>query len=143
MATTGYSGTPLVKKLGIKEGFVIRLVNAPADYFDLLGGMPGNVTLTSDKKKAKAMVHYFTKKLTELKRDIVSLRNEIFPDGAIWVSWPKKASKVETDITEDLIREIALSNGLVDIKVCAVDDTWSGLKLVVPVKERTKQPLQP
>ena len=136
MATTGYSGTPLVKKLGIKEGFVIRLVNAPADYFDLLGGMPGNVTLVKNSTKAKDLIHYFTSKRSELERDIVSLRREIFPDGAIWVSWPKKASKVETDITEDLIRKIALNNGLVDIKVCAVNEVWSGLKLVVPLKDR-------
>ncbi len=138
MANSGYSNTPLVKKLGIKEGFVIRLVNEPVHYFDLLAGIPANVRLIKDKKKAKDLVHYFTKKLAELERDIISLRKEIFPDGAIWVSWPKKASKVETDITEDLIRDIALSNGLVDIKVCAVDEVWSALKLVVPVKDRIR-----
>jgi len=136
MAATGYSSTPLVKKLGIKEGFVIRLVNEPSHFFDLLVGMPGNVTLVKDKKKAKDLVHYFTTSIAELERDIVSLRKEIFPNGMIWVSWPKKASEIATDITEDLIRDIALKNGLVDIKVCAVDDVWSGLKLVVPVKDR-------
>jgi hypothetical protein len=140
MALSGYSGTPLVKKLGIKEGFVIRLVNEPVNYFELLAGMPGSVTLMKDTKKSKDLVHYFTKKLAELEKDIVSLRKEIFPNGAVWVSWPKKASKIDTDITEDLIRNIALSNGLVDIKVCAVDEIWSGLKLVVPVKDR--KPIQ-
>lgn len=136
MAITGYSGTPLVKKLGIKEGFVIRLVNEPSHYFDLMVGMPGSVTLVKDKKKAKDFVHYFTTSIAELEKDIISLRKEIFPNGMIWVSWPKKASKIVTDITEDLIRDLALRNGLVDIKVCAVDEVWSGLKLVVPVKDR-------
>lgn len=136
MAATGYSGTPLVKKLGIKEGFVIRVVNEPSHYVDLLVGMPGNVMLLKDKMRAKDLIHYFTTSKAELERDIVSLRKEIFPNGMIWVSWPKKAAKIVTDITEDLIRNVAIKNGLVDIKVCAVDEVWSGLKLVVPVKER-------
>jgi len=136
MATSGYSGTPLVKKLGIKEGFKIRLVNVPANYFDLLENIPENVTLLKDKKSSKDFVHYFTKQSADLQRDIVSLRQEVFPNGIIWISWPKKAAKIETDVTEDIIRHIALANGLVDVKVCAVDATWSGLKLVIPVKER-------
>ena len=137
MSLSGYPGTPLVKKLGIKEGFKIWLVNEPANYFDLLADMPQNVVLLKDKKISKDFVHYFTKQSAHLQRDIVALRKEVFPNGIIWISWPKKAAKIETDVTEDIIRNIALANGLVDVKVCAVDDTWSGLKLVVPVKERT------
>lgn len=136
MAQSGYSGTPLVKKLGIKDGFRIRLVNEPENYFDLLIEIPENVTVLKDKRKSKDLVHYFTKKSTDLQKDIASLRKEIFPNGTIWVSWPKKAAKIDTDMTEDIIRNIALTNGLVDVKVCAIDEVWSGLKLVVPVKDR-------
>ncbi len=136
MAQAGYSGTPLAKKLGIKEGSKVRLVNQPDYYFNLFTDLPEQVQFLTDKKSSKHIIHYFTKEKKELLKDITALRNEIFPDGMIWISWPKKASKIATDITEDVIREIALSNGLVDVKVCAVDETWSGLKLVVPVKDR-------
>jgi len=136
MAQAGYSGTPLAKKLGIKEGSKLRLVNQPDYYFSLFTDMPEQIQFLTDKKSSKDLVHYFTKEKKALLKDITALRNEIFPDGMIWISWPKKASKITTDITEDVIREIALSNGLVDVKVCAVDETWSGLKLVVPVKDR-------
>ena len=136
MSTTGYSDTPLAKKLGIKEGFKIRLENQPDHYFQLFTDMPHDVQLINDKKPKKNLIHYFTKESTYLRRDIALLRSEIEPDGMIWISWPKKASKVPTDITEDIIRELALSNGLVDVKVCAVDEVWSGLKLVIRVKER-------
>ena len=133
---TGYSGTPLAKKLGIKEGFKIRVVNQPANYFELFTEMPENLRILTDKKIKKNLIHYFTRQAEDLYKDIVFLRNELEQDGAIWISWPKKASKVPTDITEDIIRDLALANGLVDIKVCAVDETWSGLKLVIPVKDR-------
>ncbi len=136
MAQAGYSGKPLSKKLGFKAGFKIRLINAPENYFTLIADMPENVMILNDKKPGKDLVHYFTNKSTDLHRDIPTLRNEIFPNGMIWVSWPKKASKIKSDITEDNIRNIALMNGLVDVKICAVDETWSGLKLVVPLKER-------
>jgi hypothetical protein len=133
---SGYSGTPLAKKLGYKEGFKVRLVNEPADYLDLFTDMPLNVQFLKDKKTAKQLVHYFTGRSSDLERDILSLQKEIFPDGMLWISWPKKAAKIDTDVTEDVIRNIALKNGLVDVKVCAVDETWSGLKLVIPVKDR-------
>lgn len=136
MANAGYSGTTLAKKLGIKEGSKLRLINQPDYYFNLFTDLPEQVQFLTDKKSSKDIVHYFTKEKKDLLKDITALRNEIFPDGMIWISWPKKASKIATDITEDIIREIALSNGLVDVKVCAVDETWSGLKLVVPVKDR-------
>ena len=136
MALSGYSGTTLAKKLGIKEGFKIRLVNQPGYYFDLFTDLPGNIKMMKDKKSNKNLVHYFTKEIDDLTRDILSLRKEIFPDGIIWISWPKKAAKIETNVTEDQIRNLALSNGLVDLKVCAVDEIWSGLKLVVPLQDR-------
>ena len=134
--TSGYSGTPLAKKLGIKPGFVVRLISQPDYYFDLFTDMPEDVHFESKKKGTKNLVHYFTRDLSALKEDIIELRAEIFPSGSLWISWPKKAAKVETNVTEDLIRAIALNNGLVDVKVCAIDETWSGLKLVVPVKDR-------
>lgn len=137
MKSSGYSGTPLAKKLGLKEGFKIRLVNQPDYYFDLFTDFPENIEILNEKKTKKNCIHYFTKEAKDLYKDIVSLRNEIEPNGMIWISWPKKASKIITDITEDTIRDLALKNGLVDIKVCAVDEIWSGLKLVIPVKERS------
>jgi Protein of unknown function (DUF3052) len=136
MKSSGYSGTPLAKKLGLKEDFKIRLVNQPDYYFDLFTDFPENIDILKDKKAKKNLIHYFTKEAKDLYKDIISLRNEIEPNGMIWISRPKKASKIVTDITEDIIRDLALKNGLVDIKVCAVDEVWSGLKLVIPVKER-------
>ena len=136
MANTGYSGTALARKLGIKEGFKIRLVKQPQYYFQLFDDFPENVSITTDKKSKKNLIHFFTKEASELIENINLLKNEIESNGVIWISWPKKASKITTDITEDTIRNIALKNGLVDIKVCAIDEIWSGLKLVIPVKER-------
>jgi len=132
----GYSGTPLAKKLGIKQGFVIRLINAPAHYFDLFIDFPQQITINTDDNAGKDFVHFFTKNEEEYAQLLPILKNEIKSNGMIWVSWPKKASKVVTNMTEDLVRNYALKIGLVDIKVCAVDETWSGLKLVIPVKDR-------
>lgn len=137
MDAAGYSGTPLAKKLGIKEGARIRLVNAPEHYFDLLHGLPETIQWLKDRRSKKDMIHYFAVSLKALEKDIAGLKQEIEPSGMIWISWPKKASTVATDISEQLIRDMALANRLVDIKVCAVDETWSGLKLVIPVKYRT------
>jgi hypothetical protein len=136
MNNTAYSKTPLAKKLGIKSGFKIRLINAPENYFTLFNDMPANIVLMTDKTIKKNFIHYFATKAKDLERDILYIKNEIEKDGIIWVSWYKKASKMPTDVTESFIRELALANGLVDIKVCAVDEIWSGLKLVIPVKER-------
>ncbi|HEX2787711.1 MAG TPA: DUF3052 domain-containing protein [Ignavibacteria bacterium] len=133
MKASGYSGTPLAKKFGIKPGFNIEIINAPEHYFELFTDMPETI---SDSKSKKDFIHFFTKEIKELEKNIPKLRKQIVPNGIIWISWPKKSSKVPTDVTEDIIRNIALKNGLVDIKVCAVDDIWSGLKLVIPVKDR-------
>lgn len=138
MKPSGYSGTPLAKKLGIKAGFKVRLIGEPEYYFDLFADMPDEVSFLDEKKTKKNFIHYFTSSAKELERDISALRAELVPDGMIWISWPKKASKVETDITENNIRDLALANGLVDVKVCAIDDIWSGLKLVIRLKDRPK-----
>ncbi|MGX5858049.1 DUF3052 domain-containing protein [Dyadobacter jiangsuensis] len=132
----GYSNTSLVKKLGIKPGFKIRFVDPPEHYFDLLEGLPADIDVFEDPVSGLDLVHYFTKQAASLERDLPSLRKEIVPNGTIWISWPKKASKVPTDVTEDVIRNLALSTGLVDVKVCAVDAVWSALKLVIRIKDR-------
>jgi hypothetical protein len=133
--TAGYSGTPLAKKLGIKAGFHIKLVNAPENYFDLFTDLPGNLIFIDDDVK-KDLIHFFTKQEKEFLNTLPLLKGQIETNGIIWVSWPKKASKIVTDIAEDKIRNYAIQIGLVDIKVCAVDEIWSGLKLVIPVKNR-------
>jgi hypothetical protein len=136
MKVSAYSGTPLAKKLGIKGGFKVRLIGQPDYYFNLFTDLPENISIPSDKKTKKNFIHYFTKSSVHLEEMVIALRSEIEPDGMIWVSWPKKASKVQTDVTEDMIRNIALANGLVDVKVCAVDEVWSALKLVIRLKDR-------
>ena len=132
----GYSGTPLAKKLGIKPGTCLRAINAPADYAALLAPLPENVTLARTDANEHDLVHLFTKTRSELIKLIDRYKTKIKQDGAIWVSWPKKASGIPTEVTEDTVREIALPLGLVDIKVCAVDETWSGLKLVIRKENR-------
>lgn len=128
---SGYSGTPLAKKLGFKPGQRVALLGAPAGYRKLLGPLPEGVVFGEKPENSCDIVHLFTKSKAELGKVLAACRKTLGPDAAIWVSWPKKASKVATDITEDTIRELALPLGFVDIKVCAVDETWSGLKLVL------------
>jgi hypothetical protein len=132
----GYSGTPLAKKLGIKPGFHIKLINAPVNYLELFTDLPGGLDFSNAPGAKKDLIHFFTKQAEEFFKTLPLLKEQMMPNGSIWVSWPKKASKIVTDITEDTIRNYALKIGLVDIKVCAVDDIWSGLKLVIPVKDR-------
>ncbi|WP_413667722.1 DUF3052 domain-containing protein [Mucilaginibacter sp. Mucisp86] len=132
----GYSGTPLAKKLGIKTGTKLMVVNAPGRYPDLFTDLPTDVYFTDDLSLENDVIHFFSKSADEYRVNLPELMKQIKQDGMIWVSWPKKASKVVTDITEDLIRNFALQIGLVDVKVCAVDEVWSGLKLVIPVKDR-------
>ena len=137
MVDTGYSGTPLIKKLGLKAPLKLLTINAPKDYRSWLGDSPESVTLTTKTMKPIQAVHVFTTESVFLDLILSKLRNELKQDGFIWVSWPKKASKVPTDITDNIIREIALPLGFVDIKVCAVSEVWSGLKLVIRKSERT------
>lgn len=127
----GYSRTPLAKKLGIRDGTTIYVGGAPDDYEDLLDPLPERVRVVSRMTKAVDIAHVFSDRRARLKRALTSIRARMKPNAAIWVSWPKRASKVRTDLSEDAIRQIALPMGLVDIKVCAVDEVWSGLKLVI------------
>lgn len=124
----GYSGTPLAKKLGIGESTDVVSMGAPDDFGALLDGVP-IVAATRVPRKADVIVAFFTKR-ADLAKRIEGCGKAIFPDGSIWVAWPKRASGVATDITEDTVREVALPLGLVDNKVCAIDDTWSGLRVV-------------
>jgi Protein of unknown function (DUF3052) len=132
----GYSGTPLAKKLGIKPGTVLHPVHAPANYAVLIDPLPEKVTVSRDVIEELDVVHLFTKTRAELIELLEVYKNKIKQNGTIWVSWPKKASGIRSEITEDTVREVALPMGLVDIKVCAVDDTWSGLKLVIRKENR-------
>jgi hypothetical protein len=133
----GYSGTPLWKKLGYAAGTRARAVGEPAGYLRLLDLPPEiKVTWLAKPEAAMGFVHLFSLEAASLKRELAALRRTIAPAGVVWVSWPKKASRVPTDITEDTIREVALPMGFVDVKVCAVDETWSGLKLMIRRSER-------
>ena len=129
--TSGYSGTPLAKKLGIEAGSTVATLAAPRNYRELLAPLPEPVTFARTVTDEVDVIHVFETQRAGLALTLQGLRMKIRGDAAIWVSWPKKASKVPTDITEDTIREVALPLGLVDVKVCAVDEVWSALKLVV------------
>ena len=134
----GYSGKPVVQKLGIKPGFCIFVDGLATPYREIVGELPDGVTLARTAKPPLDMVHLFAVEAKGLAARLRSYRKAIAPDGMIWASWPKKASGVATDVTETLVRETALANGLVDVKICAVNEVWSGLKLVIPVKDRAK-----
>ena len=127
----GYSGTPLCKKLGIKPGARVKVRNAPEHYGDLLAPLPEDVVVSGRLRAAVDLLHIFIRTRRALRSELERGLREIQQDGAIWVSWPKKASGVQTDVTEDVVREVALPMMLVDVKVCAVDEVWSGLKLVI------------
>src|ERR1700690_880530 len=135
METIGYSGTPLAKKLGIKTGMKILTINAPKDYRLWLGDFPEGAILVTSMSKPVEAAHVFATDSTFLAATLSKLRHKLKQDGFVWVSWPKKSSKVQTDITDDVIRDIALPLGFVDVKVCAVSEVWSGLKLVIRVSE--------
>jgi Protein of unknown function (DUF3052) len=134
--TAGYSGTPLAKKLGIKEGYTVFAANAPANYMELLGPIPDGVVIKTSPQSDIDVIHLFTNSRDKLFHDLSQFRNLIKQDGTIWVSWYKKAAKLPTEITEDAVREAAFPLGLVDVKVCAVDEKWSGLKLVIRRENR-------
>jgi hypothetical protein len=132
MANAGYSGTPLLKKLGIKPEHAVRLVNPPDDYFELLGDNISSQVVKSGGNFA----HVFVKSRKELETAFGKLSKSFPPEGIIWISWYKKSAKIPTDVTEDVIREVVLPTGWVDVKVCAVSEIWSGLKIVKRLSER-------
>jgi hypothetical protein len=133
----GYSGTPLVKKLGIRPGFNITFVNPPTGYAKELD-LPSEVTVNSRSRQLLDFAQLFVKREKELKRKFSEYAKRLNAAGMIWVSWPKKSSGVTTDLTEDTVRAIGLAAGLVDVKICAVDDVWSGLKFVFRLKDRAQ-----
>jgi hypothetical protein len=134
----GYSGTPLPKKLGIKDGFRVALLNMPSDVRSELQDALGPCRITKDLAGPLDFIHLFSKSLPELEREMKRAAKALAPAGMLWISWPKKSSGVTTDLTENIIRDTGLAIGLVDVKVCAVTDVWSGLKFVIPVKNRPK-----
>lgn len=131
----GYSETPLAKKLGIKPGAAVAAIGAPPNYRELLSPLPEDVRFSSPHEKAD-VIHYFCRERARFAQDLPKLREEMRDNAALWISWPKKSAGVPTTMTEDVVREIALPLGLVDNKVCAVDETWSGLRLVVRLENR-------
>jgi hypothetical protein len=134
--TAGYSKRPLAEKLGIKPDTRIAILHAPSDFNNTLGALPAGVDVSSKLRKGLHLIHAFFENRKQLHRDFPALKKALPETGALWISWPKKAAKTPTDLTEGVVREIGLQNGLVDIKVCAVDETWSGLKFVYRLKDR-------
>ena len=135
--TAGYSGKPLHQKLGFAPGMQCKAINAPVNYLELLDGVPGGVVLDSPKRSGLDAVHVFATSRRQLAAELQKWRAKIQPAGMIWVSWPKKLSRQDTDITEDVIRAVAFPLDLVDVKVCAVSNVWSGLKLVIRKEKRS------
>ena len=133
---TGYSGTPLAKKLGIKPNCKLFLSHAPQNYLTWVAPLPAGVTCVSRLTRDTDIVHLFVTERAMLSKSLPGFLKTLRDDAVIWVSWPKKAAKVPTDVTEDVIRVVALPLGVVDVKVCAVDEVWSGLKLVIRKENR-------
>jgi hypothetical protein len=132
----GYSGTPLPQKLGIKPGATVVTINAPTNYRRLLDSIPDGVTFSGRLKQDSSFVHVFVRKCSELAKRLPVLRDKVADTGTVWISWPKKSAGVLTDVTEDVVRAVALPLGFVDVKVCAIDETWSGLKLMIRRENR-------
>lgn len=139
-APAGYTGTPLPRKLGIKSGSRIALVQAPADFGATLGELPDDVSVSGDVDAGAGLdlVLFFTRSADELRARFAALSGAIHPAGMLWIAWPKQASRVATDLTENVVRATALERGMVDVKVCAIDATWSGLKLVYRLADRPR-----
>ena len=135
--TAGYSGKPLAQKLGIKSAARIALLHTPEGYDSLLGELPPGVTINNALEEPCDLIHYFTTERGQLQEDFERLKVGLAQNGALWVSWPKRASGMVTDLNENIVREIGLEHGLVDVKVAAVDEVWSGLKFVRRLKDRT------
>lgn len=134
--TAGYSGTPLARKLGIKADTHIALIGAPVGFRRELDELPDNVIFVTGEEGPLDLILFFAKSQSEVTRNFSRLAAKLRPTGMLWIAWPKKASGVTTDLSENVVREIGLDAGLVDVKVCAVNDTWSGLKFVIRLKDR-------
>jgi hypothetical protein len=132
----GYSGTPLPRKLGIKAGHEVAFVRAPGDFEGTLGELPDGVRVKSRATRPLDVIVFFVTRRAELERRFERLAAALDPAGGLWVAWPKRASGVATDMTEDVARDVGVAHGLVDNKVCAIDDVWSGLRLVIRVEDR-------
>lgn len=132
----GYSGTPLPRKLGIKEGARVAVLSAPDGFFRALGRLPDGVVLRTDARTTSDVMVFFATRRAELERRFTKLAGKLERDGGLWIAWPKRASGVATDLTEAVVREIGLAVGLVDNKVCAVDEIWSGLRFVYRLEDR-------
>jgi hypothetical protein len=133
----GYSGTPLAKKLGIKEGSRVALVNAPKDFQSELGELPDNVQFIKRPTKSLDIILLFFLSERALARDFARFAARLTANGMLWIAWPKKSSGVTTDLSEQRVRQIGLDARLVDVKICAIDDVWSGLKFVYRLKDRS------
>jgi hypothetical protein len=134
--TAGYSSTPLVRKLGIKPETRLALVNAPDGVDDLLGQLPDAVAVSRRLRGPRDLIVAFFTRRAELERRLPALRDALDPHGGVWIAWPKRASGVATDVSEGAVRELGLAAGLVDNKICAIDDTWSGLRFVYRLADR-------
>lgn len=134
--SAGYAGTPLPARLGVRAGQRIAWLSAPRHFDALVGELPGGVTVLRALRPPLDLLVQFATVRRELERRVPKLRDAVFPDGVAWVAWPRRSSGVATDVTEDVVRDLALAGGLVDVEVCAIDETWSGLKLVVPKAQR-------
>ena len=134
--SAGYSQRSLAQKLGIKAGWTIVVLNAPENYLELLAGLPDGVTICSELGSDLPLIHFFCTKQKELEASFPAMRAALLQNGMVWISWPKKSAKVPTDLDENIIRNLGLASGLVDVKVAAVDAVWSGLKFVIRVKDR-------
>lgn len=133
---TGYSGTPLVKKLGFKEGFRAAFPGEPPGFRSVLGTLPAGAVVSRELKKPLDLILFFAKRKSELQKSFPKFVRKLSPKGMLWIAWPKKSSGVTTDLSFDVVQKAGLGAGMVDTKICAVDETWSGLRFVIRVKDR-------
>lgn len=137
--TAGYSGTPLAQKLGIRPGNTIAILGAPTGYGRILGALPAGAKRATRLRANLDFIHLFARRLIELERQFPALKRHLAEAGTLWISWPKGGSGMETDLKESIVQAVGLKHGLVDVKVCAIDETWSGLKFVYRLKDREKR----
>jgi hypothetical protein len=141
VVSAGYSKKSLIQKLGIREGFKIAIINAPVDYAKKLGKLPLDVVVRDTASEGKFdFIHFFTKNQNQLETEFPRFKNKISQNGMLWISWPKQTSREKSDLNDNVVRKIGLDNEMVDVKVAAIDETWSGLKFVFRIKDRKSNP---